>query len=78
MQKMLGLLNLNKGDNQAQLAEAIKHVSTEFEKVYTGINKFNSSVNEGTEQMTSHVLNMKKKFQELKKTLIQGVCTSNI
>lgn len=53
---------------------AILLVSSEFEKVYTSINKFNSSVNEDVEQISVHTASLKKKFQELKKVMIQ-VCT---
>jgi len=46
-------------------------VKAEFEKVYTSINKLTASVNEGVEQVEIHTTNMKKKLQELRKTLIE-------
>eukprot|EP00026_Physarum_polycephalum_P006399 Phypoly_transcript_06441.p1 GENE.Phypoly_transcript_06441~~Phypoly_transcript_06441.p1 ORF type:complete len:552 (+),score=139.77 Phypoly_transcript_06441:122-1777(+) len=52
-------------------AASIQRVAQEFEKVYTSINKFNSSVSEGAEQISVHTISLKKKLQELKKALIQ-------
>lgn len=70
------VLPINKGHTvspQESIA-AIQQVSREFEKVYTSINKLNSSVSEGVEQLSVYTVNLKKKFQELKKLLI-AVCT---
>ena len=66
-----GILPINKGHevNPQESKAAIELVSSEFEKVYTSINKFNSSVSEGAEQVSVHSTAMKKKFQELKKVL---------
>jgi hypothetical protein len=74
MQKMLGIVHLKKDTpSQPVQLESIRRVAAEFEKVYTSINKLNSSVNEGTEQMASYMLNIKKKLQDLKKAIIQLV-----
>lgn len=67
---------LNVGKPQVSpeaLNAAIKQVSTDFEKVYTSINKLNSSISEGAEQTSGYTISLKKKFQELKKVLIQQV-----
>lgn len=45
--------------------------------MYTSINKLNSSVNEGTEQMTSYILNIKKKLNELKKSFLHQDVTAD-
>lgn len=50
---------------------AIQQVSAEFEKVYTNINKLNTSVGESAEQISIYSVSVKKKFMELKKVLIQ-------
>lgn len=57
--------------SQQELLAAIKQVSSDFEKVYTSINKLNSSVSEGAEQTSVYTVSLKKKFQELKKVLLQ-------
>ena len=74
MQKMLGVLHIKKGDDErvAQL-DAIQRVAAEFEKVYTSVNKLNTAVAEGTEQIASLIDNLKRKLQELKKLVIQQV-----
>jgi hypothetical protein len=73
LERVTSLFPIAKGHvvSPQESAASILQVSSEFEKVYTSINKFNSSVSEGAEQISVHTISLKKKLQELKKALIQ-------